>query len=84
MCLASFVLTSCIWFILFLHIHVLFFPADVRTQAMYQLLDSGFIGLVFSCFSEDANKVSVWYELIRKLKLFKKCSSQLGYIDELP
>jgi len=25
---------------------------------MYQLLDSGFIGLIFSCFSEDANKVS--------------------------
>lgn len=32
-------------------------PADVRTQAMYQLLDSGFIGLIFSCFSEDAQKV---------------------------
>ncbi|KAL6285841.1 hypothetical protein ACE6H2_010231 [Prunus campanulata] len=29
----------------------------VRTQAMYQLLDSGFIGLIFSCFSEDINKV---------------------------
>ena len=24
---------------------------------MYQLLDSGFIGLIFSCFSEDAQKV---------------------------
>ncbi|KAH0668100.1 hypothetical protein KY285_029306 [Solanum tuberosum] len=30
---------------------------DVRTQAMYQLLDAGFIGLIFSCFSEDAQKV---------------------------
>ncbi|CAI0422498.1 unnamed protein product [Linum tenue] len=30
---------------------------DVRTQAMYQLLDPGFIGLIFSCFSEDTNKV---------------------------
>ncbi|KAJ0075402.1 hypothetical protein Patl1_34458 [Pistacia atlantica] len=29
----------------------------VRTQAMYQLLDSGFIGLIFSCFSEDINKI---------------------------
>jgi hypothetical protein len=27
---------------------------DVRTQAMYQLLDQGFIGLIFSCFNEDA------------------------------
>lgn len=33
--------------------------ADVRTQAMYQQLDPGFIGLIFSCFSEDAQKVQV-------------------------
>ncbi|GFP99702.1 lys-63-specific deubiquitinase brcc36 [Phtheirospermum japonicum] len=26
-------------------------------SAMYQLLDSGFIGLIFSCFSEDSQKV---------------------------
>lgn len=35
------------------------FFADVRTQAMYQQLDPGFIGLIFSCFSEDAQKVYV-------------------------
>ncbi|KAK8514324.1 hypothetical protein V6N12_009032 [Hibiscus sabdariffa] len=39
------------------HITVLPSHVDVRTQAMYQLLDSGFIGLIFSCFSEDTNKV---------------------------
>ncbi|XP_016169865.1 lys-63-specific deubiquitinase BRCC36 [Arachis ipaensis] len=39
------------------HITVLPSHVDVRTQAMYQLLDSGFIGLIFSCFSHDANKV---------------------------
>ncbi|MBA0723155.1 hypothetical protein Golax_003764 [Gossypium laxum] len=40
------------------HVDFLLLPsADVRTQAMYQLLDSGFIGLIFSCFSEDTNKV---------------------------
>lgn len=33
---------------------------DVRTQAMYQLLDSGFIGLIFSCFNEDVHKVSAF------------------------
>lgn len=38
-----------------------YFLSDVRTQAMYQLLDSGFIGLIFSCFSEDMNKVCVKY-----------------------
>jgi hypothetical protein len=40
--------------------------ADVRTQAMYQLLDSGFIGLIFSCFSEDANKVYVKNMVFRR------------------
>uniref|UniRef100_A0A7N0RGP5 MPN domain-containing protein n=1 Tax=Kalanchoe fedtschenkoi TaxID=63787 RepID=A0A7N0RGP5_KALFE len=39
------------------HITVLPSHVDVRTQAMYQLLDSGFIGLIFSCFSEDVTKV---------------------------
>ncbi|CAA7025830.1 unnamed protein product [Microthlaspi erraticum] len=39
------------------HITVLPSHVDVRTQAMYQLLDTGFIGLIFSCFSEDASKV---------------------------
>ncbi|GLU22121.1 hypothetical protein SLE2022_382170 [Rubroshorea leprosula] len=39
------------------HITVLPSHVDVRTQSMYQLLDSGFIGLIFSCFSEDTNKV---------------------------
>ncbi|XP_068648881.1 uncharacterized protein [Aristolochia californica] len=39
------------------HITVLPSHVDVRTQTMYQLLDSGFIGLIFSCFSEDAYKV---------------------------
>ncbi|CAN1278670.1 Lys-63-specific deubiquitinase BRCC36 [Linum perenne] len=41
------------------HPHITVFPShvDVRTQAMYQLLDPGFIGLIFSCFSEDTNKV---------------------------
>ncbi|GMH03639.1 hypothetical protein Nepgr_005478 [Nepenthes gracilis] len=38
------------------HITVLPSHVDVRTQAMYQLLDSGFIGLIFSCFNEDAYK----------------------------
>lgn len=40
-----------------------FSSPDVRTQAMYQLLDTGFIGLIFSCFSEDAQKVRVYHKL---------------------
>ncbi|XBJ27091.1 hypothetical protein VPH35_004408 [Triticum aestivum] len=39
------------------HITVLPSHVDVRTQAMFQLLDPGFVGLIFSCFSEDAQKV---------------------------
>ncbi|XP_017644205.2 uncharacterized protein LOC108484819 [Gossypium arboreum] len=45
------------WYHSHLHITVIPSHVDVRTQAMYQLLDSGFIGLIFSCFSEDTNKV---------------------------
>uniref|UniRef100_A0A0D9WJ96 BRCC36 C-terminal helical domain-containing protein n=1 Tax=Leersia perrieri TaxID=77586 RepID=A0A0D9WJ96_9ORYZ len=30
---------------------------DERTQASFQLMDQGFVGLIFSCFSEDAQKV---------------------------
>lgn len=33
------------------------FCEDCRTQKMYQLLDPGFVGVILSCFSEDANKV---------------------------
>ena len=33
---------------------------DVRTQAMYQMMDEGFIGLIFSVFNEDkTNKVKL-------------------------
>ncbi|XP_061576744.1 lys-63-specific deubiquitinase [Cololabis saira] len=37
------------------HPHITVWPShvDVRTQAMYQLLDRGFVGLIFSCFIED-------------------------------
>ncbi|PKA53774.1 hypothetical protein AXF42_Ash020695 [Apostasia shenzhenica] len=34
-----------------------FFKSLVSRSAMYQMLDRGFIGLIFSCFSEDAQKV---------------------------
>lgn len=36
------------------HITVLPSHVDVRTQATYQQLDEGFIGLIFSTFNEDA------------------------------
>lgn len=41
------------------HPHITVLPShiDERTQGLYQLLDPGFIGVIFSCFSEDAQKV---------------------------
>ncbi|XP_055961928.1 uncharacterized protein LOC126682599 isoform X2 [Mercurialis annua] len=45
------------WVVPFTSSYYSFAFAYVRTQAMYQLLDPGFIGLIFSCFSEDVNKV---------------------------
>jgi len=41
------------------HPHITVHPShvDVKTQAMYQLLDSGFVGLIFSCFNTDPSKI---------------------------
>lgn len=41
------------------HPHITVMPShvDVRTQAMYQMLDPGFVGLIFSCFSQDSSQV---------------------------
>lgn len=38
------------------HITVLPSHVDVQTQAMYQMMDRGFIGLIFSVFNEDKAK----------------------------
>lgn len=35
------------------HITVLPSAVDVRTQALYQMLDPGFVGLIFSVFNTD-------------------------------
>ncbi|URE32974.1 hypothetical protein MUK42_15650 [Musa troglodytarum] len=45
------------WVVSFTSSHYSSSISYVRTQAMYQLLEHGFIGLIFSCFSEDAQKV---------------------------
>jgi BRCA1/BRCA2-containing complex subunit 3 len=39
------------------HPHITVWPShvDVRTQAMYQMMDPGFVGLVFSVFNQDKN-----------------------------
>ena len=41
------------------HPHITVWPShvDVGTQADYQLMDSNFIGVIFSCF-HDTDKVS--------------------------
>jgi len=40
------------------HITVLPSHVDIQTQALYQLLDPGFIGLIFSCFNKDPANTS--------------------------
>ncbi|XP_029650271.1 lys-63-specific deubiquitinase BRCC36 [Octopus sinensis] len=39
------------------HPHITVWPShvDVQTQAMYQMMEPGFIGLIFSVFNEDKN-----------------------------
>ena len=40
------------------NVSFLFIITDLRTQAMYQCMDKGFVGLIFSCFNTDPNMVS--------------------------
>eukprot|EP00743_Colponemidia_sp_Colp-15_P004749 GILK01005114.1.p1 GENE.GILK01005114.1~~GILK01005114.1.p1 ORF type:complete len:353 (+),score=63.67 GILK01005114.1:284-1342(+) len=42
------------------HPHITVFPShvDVRTQASYQTMDPGFIGIILSCFNDDAGAKS--------------------------
>ncbi|XP_069897055.1 lys-63-specific deubiquitinase BRCC36-like [Dipodomys merriami] len=39
------------------HPHITVWPShvDIRTQAAYQMMDPGFVGIIFSCFVEDKN-----------------------------
>lgn len=57
------------------HPHITVWPShvDVRTQAMYQMMDPGFIGVIFSVFNEDKatkqNKIQVTCFQSRKIGL---------------
>lgn len=52
----SYVLSTSI--IVVVNVSFLFMSTDLRTQAMYQCMDKGFVGLIFSCFNTDPNMVS--------------------------
>ncbi|XP_025061716.1 lys-63-specific deubiquitinase BRCC36 isoform X2 [Alligator sinensis] len=60
------------------HPHITVWPShvDVRTQAMYQMMDQGFVGLIFSCFIEDKN-TKLWHDLIPRLVLHSLAISEL-------
>ncbi|XP_068919840.1 lys-63-specific deubiquitinase BRCC36-like isoform X1 [Petaurus breviceps papuanus] len=60
------------------HPHITVWPShvDIRTQAMYQMMDESFVGLIFSCFVEDKNtkvcgcpqiSLSSWADLGQKV-----------------
>lgn len=57
------------------HPHISVWPShvDVRTQAMYQMMDQGFVGLIFSCFIEDKNtRISrVFYTCFQSIRAQK-------------
>ena len=52
----SYVLSTSI--VIMINVSFLFMLTDLRTQAMYQCMDKGFVGLIFSCFNTDPNMVS--------------------------
>ncbi|XP_060264369.1 lys-63-specific deubiquitinase BRCC36 isoform X2 [Ovis aries] len=61
-------------------IHVLY---NVRTQAMYQMMDQGFVGLIFSCFIEDKNTKTgrVLYTCFQSIQAQKSSESPRGPRD---
>ncbi|NXE40493.1 BRCC3 deubiquitinase, partial [Ptilorrhoa leucosticta] len=66
------------------HPHITVWPShvDVRTQAMYQMMDQGFVGLIFSCFIEDKNTKTgrILYTCFQSIQA-QKSSDQDKYVD---
>ncbi|XP_006900064.1 PREDICTED: lys-63-specific deubiquitinase BRCC36 [Elephantulus edwardii] len=67
------------------HPHITVWPShvDVRTQAMYQMMDQGFVGLIFSCFIEDKNTKTgrVLYTCFQSIQAQKSSESPHGSQD---
>ncbi|XP_077002796.1 lys-63-specific deubiquitinase BRCC36 isoform X3 [Tamandua tetradactyla] len=67
------------------HPHITVWPShvDVRTQAMYQMMDQGFVGLIFSCFIEDKNTKTgrVLYTCFQSIQA-QKSSDVLEQLEE--
>mgnify|MGYP002395241276 CR=1 FL=1 len=40
-------------------VHLINDQLDVRTQAGYQLMDEGFVGIIISCFNTDSDLVNI-------------------------
>ncbi|XP_037677002.1 lys-63-specific deubiquitinase BRCC36 isoform X1 [Choloepus didactylus] len=66
------------------HPHITVWPShvDVRTQAMYQMMDQGFVGLIFSCFIEDKNTKTgrVLYTCFQSIQA-QKSSENMTYLE---
>uniref|UniRef100_A0A493TV11 BRCA1/BRCA2-containing complex subunit 3 n=1 Tax=Anas platyrhynchos platyrhynchos TaxID=8840 RepID=A0A493TV11_ANAPP len=67
------------------HPHITVWPShvDVRTQAMYQMMDQGFVGLIFSCFIEDKNTKTgrILYTCFQSIQA-QKSSETLSFVCE--
>uniref|UniRef100_A0A8D2CSX3 Lys-63-specific deubiquitinase n=1 Tax=Sciurus vulgaris TaxID=55149 RepID=A0A8D2CSX3_SCIVU len=67
------------------HPHITVWPShvDVCTQAMYQMMDQHFVGLIFSCFIEDKNTKTgrVLYTCFQSIQAPK--SSNLSHLDSV-
>ncbi|XP_027694743.1 lys-63-specific deubiquitinase BRCC36 isoform X3 [Vombatus ursinus] len=64
------------------HPHITVWPShvDIRTQAMYQMMDESFVGLIFSCFVEDKNTKLTWARTVIHLDIFLGFHHQTGRI----
>jgi len=60
------------------HPHITVSPShvDIQTQSMYQMLDKGFVGLIFSCFHKEPNKSGKIQVIAFQSQNFGKSSKQ--------
>ncbi len=62
------------------HITVLPSHVDIKTQATYQMLDDGFVGLIFSTFNQASSRATLFLTRVRSCAgMVGSCYQQAGF-----
>ncbi len=61
------------------HITVLPSHVDIKTQATYQMLDDGFVGLIFSTFNQASSWATLFLTVQSCAGMVGSCCQQAGF-----